>query len=83
MFHVFITYSFRFMKEAPVEDWDQVPLSKMAFRAFFSLCSLVHFASFWNVQSNMSTKFHAGTILCMIIVITDYRTRNQNDCQLC
>ena len=25
--HFFVTYGFRFMKEVPIEDWDQVPPS--------------------------------------------------------
>ena len=33
------------MKEAPIEDWDQVPLSKNGIRGYFSAC--VHTASFF------------------------------------
>ena len=41
-FHFFITYSFRFMNELPIEDWDQVPHLKIAFRGNFLIGSAFH-----------------------------------------
>ena len=48
-----------------MEDWDQVPPSKNGIWGHFSAC--VHIPSFRHVKLHMSTKFHAGIVVCTIV----------------
>ena len=66
------------MKEAHIEDWVQVPLSKGGILGKFSAC--VHFASFWNVKLRKPAKFHDGIIFCTIVVITDLTRVGNESC---